>query len=150
MACQPTEKPTTFIIVRHAEKILDDSKDPDLTGAGYARAERLAKLISNAELDAVYSTPFVRTEKTVAPTANHHQLTIANYDPADYTTFLSDLLDQYQGQTVLISGHSNTVPTMVNLLCSTELGDFEENEYGNIMVVTASQLGSGELLRLHY
>jgi len=60
---------TTVILVRHAEKSSDGSKDPELTDAGNARAIALAKLLKEVKVDAIYSTGFKRTQNTVAPLA---------------------------------------------------------------------------------
>ena len=47
---------TTFILVRHAEKV-DDSYDPDLSDLGYERVEKLTEKFERVNFDAVYSTP---------------------------------------------------------------------------------------------
>ena len=60
---------TTLIFVRHAEKTSEAERDPDLTDLGRARAVLLEKLLSAAQLDAVYSTDLRRTRATGAPVA---------------------------------------------------------------------------------
>src|SRR5882762_5377478 len=78
-----SQKPiTTIILVRHAEKGDDGTKDPELTDAGKQRAESLAKLLSKAKVDAIYSTAFKRTQNTVTPLAQQKGLTIETYNPS--------------------------------------------------------------------
>lgn len=58
----PTPTPnSSFVIVRHAEKANDDPRDPNLSEAGRARAERLAAALKNQPVRAVYATAYRRT-----------------------------------------------------------------------------------------
>ena len=67
---------TTFILVRHAEKAFDGTKDPALTEVGKDRSLRLASLLQKQEVAALYSTPFKRTQVTLIPIAQGQQLSI--------------------------------------------------------------------------
>src|SRR5437868_13626491 len=64
-----------IVIVRHAEKAANDPKDPDLSPAGRARAEMLARILLNAEITAIFATEFKRTQETAEPTAKMSGLT---------------------------------------------------------------------------
>lgn len=70
------QKITTFILLRHAEKISDGSSDPDLKQEGIDRAFRLATLLKNANVAAIYSTDFKRTRNTVAMLAKDKGLEV--------------------------------------------------------------------------
>src|SRR5688572_26423263 len=61
---------TTVISVRHAEKVNDGTKDPDLSMEGKARAAKLSEILSSQRIDAIYSTDFKRTKDTVQPLAD--------------------------------------------------------------------------------
>ena len=60
---------TTFILLRHAEKQTENPRErnPDLTAEGLARANDWLKVLQIPKVDAVYSTPFLRTKNTAQP-----------------------------------------------------------------------------------
>lgn len=141
---------TTFILVRHAEKVNDGSKNPALTDVGVKRAQSLAHFLKKTKIDAIYSTHFLRTESTVAPLAESKGLSIQNYDPAKMD-FVDQLLVQHAGGTVVICGHSNTTPALANyLLGNSDLTNFEDQDYDNLLVVTLSEKGKGKLVWMSY
>ena len=142
---------TTFILVRHAEKV-DDSHDPDLSAEGYERAGLLAKMLHEIDFDAVYSTPLIRTTETARPIAAKHDFDILEYDHRDPETHAAEWKEKYRGKTVLIAGHSNSTPTFANALLGREHFNekFDESDYGNILIVTISKNGRSYLLHLRY
>jgi phosphohistidine phosphatase SixA len=96
--------------VRHAEKA--SGRDPELTPEGSQRAEALARVLQHVELDHVYSTDTKRTRATGAPVAKAKGLEISSYKP--FGSGLPKLLAGGEGgRTVLVVGHSNTVPALV-------------------------------------
>lgn len=142
---------TTFIIVRHGEKVSDGSKDPELAPKGSERAERLAAMLSNVSINAVYSTNYKRTRNTIGPLAKAKALDVQSYEsikPAD----ADEMLKKYRGGTIVIAGHSNTVPGIVNLLTGKDqFKDLEDSEYGNFFVVSVVERGKvTAVTRLQY
>lgn len=146
-----TESITTFILVRHAEKADDGTTDPELTPEGVARSKRLAALLSNAEIQAVYSTKYKRTMNTVLPVATERALDIQTYEPGK-AGFVDMLLAKHGGMTVLIAGHSNTIPKLANALIGREeYEDFPDDAFGNILIVSVVRKGEvTKVLGLHY
>ena len=141
---------TTVILVRHAEKSTDNPKDPSLSPEGLERAARLAKLLQTEKIVAVYSTHTKRTESTVKEIANSRGLLIENYD-ASKTDYLDTILQKYAGGTVIICGHSNTVPGAANyLLGNNDLKNFTDSDYDNLLVVTVLEKGKGKLVWLKF
>src|SRR5438445_13419248 len=62
---------TTIILIRHAEKIIDpNNPDVDLSPAGQARAQELARMFGDADVNAIYATQYKRTQETVKPLAD--------------------------------------------------------------------------------
>ncbi|MGB2907615.1 MAG: phosphoglycerate mutase family protein [Candidatus Aminicenantaceae bacterium] len=141
---------TTLILVRHAEKAADGTLNPPLTDLGAARAAELAYLLGHVKLDAVYSTPFQRTEDTVLPTARGKGLEVQPYR-ADQEDFLDNVLKKYRGGTVLICGHSNTVPILANeLLGREEYEQLDDAVYDNLFIVTVPASGPARVLRIRF
>lgn len=134
-------KITTFILVRHAEKINDGTKDPDLSPAGVSRATALALLLSKTSIDAIYSTDFIRTRKTVAQVAAEKKLEVKLYE-AFKVEAIEKMIKTHSGATILICGHSNNIPWIANLLIGKEqFQQYQENEYENLLIVSVVEKG---------
>jgi len=142
---------TTFVLVRHAEKV-DDSSDPDLSPEGYKRADQLARMFEMIKIDAVYSTNRVRTTETVRKLAESNALEIKSYDAQTPEETAIQWIEEYRGDVVFISGHSNTTPAFANALLGKTHFDssFDESDYGNLLIITVTDTGTSRLLHLRY
>ncbi len=146
-----SQETTTFILVRHAEKAVDGTKDPALTKEGEARAQYLVAFFEKADITAIYSTDLKRTRNTVAPLAKSKGLEIRTYEWKNPKALLNRILEANTGGTVVISGHSNTTPILANfLLGKTKIEQFKEDDYGNLLIITTSKIGAGKLLHLRF
>lgn len=135
----------TFIVVRHAEKV-DASRDPDLSPAGHARAQALAASLGERELAAAYATEFKRTSQTLAPSADVRSLAITLYAAAQPATeFVARLRATHSRGTVLIAGHSNTVPDIVGALCACTTTPIADHEYDRLSIVRIGADGRARL-----
>ena len=152
VACQVENMElTTFILVRHAEKADDGTKDPGLTEEGVQRSENLLSLLNSTDITAIYSTNYKRTRLTVEPLADSKSLTIQTYDWKDPEAMIQKMIADYPGGTVVISGHSNTTPVLANILLGSDLfQQFDDADYSNLLIITASETGSGKLVHLSY
>ncbi|MBR9920261.1 MAG: histidine phosphatase family protein [Bacteroidetes bacterium] len=127
---------TTYYLMRHAEKDTIP-KDPDLSEVGVQRAQLLQEMFAQNELNAIYSTDYKRTMQTVQWIASHHQLDIRKYDPTERAAFIQGLRVNHTGQKVLIVGHSNTIPALLNYLTeTTEYSTFPDHDYNDLFIVT--------------
>lgn len=141
---------TIIILVRHAEKAGNDPRDPDLSVAGLARAKRLAALLSDVQVDELYSTPLKRTRQTVQFIASQRGKETMDYDPRNLKD-LADMLRGKPGKTILVAGHSNTTPTLANLLLGEDkFQQLPESEYGKIWFITYYNNKPIEVLVLNY
>ncbi len=146
---------TTVIFVRHAEKVVSADDDPALSAAGQQRAAELARQLVDADvvagIDAVYATPFKRTQETARPVADALDLPITTYDAADTEQVLDDILATHKGKVILVVGHSNTVPELIaNLGASKNVPVIAENEYDNLYLVSIPWFGKTKTIRLRY
>lgn len=147
MACAQA---TTFILVRHAEKVSDGSKDPQLSEAGKVRAMALSKLLKDQKIDAIYATSYKRTQGTVAPLAASKALTVATYDPMKGNV-IDEMAAKYPGGTIVVCGHSNTTPWTANYLLGEEqYKDFDDTDYDNLLIVDVIEKGKVKVTWLTY
>ena len=52
------------------------------------------------------------------------------------------MLSKHSGGTIVISGHSNTIPAIVNYLTGKEeYKTFEDTDYSNLIIVTVVEKG---------
>lgn len=149
-AAAAAEPPTTLVIVRHAEKALEPAGDPVLSPAGEERARRLADMLAGSGLAAVYASETTRARETARPTAERLGLEITPYPPLDLERLVLTILQNQRGRTVLVVGHSNTVPELVRLLGAEDPGPMPETEYDSLFVVTVSLEGQAGVLRLRF
>lgn len=141
---------TTLILVRHAEKVKDGSNDPILTPEGKVRANELMYILKHVELSAIYSTSYKRTQQTVLPTANDKNLEIQNYNPGE-RGFLKKVLNSHSGRTVLIVGHSNTIPMLANELAGRkDYDDLNDTTYDNLFFVQVHSNGQTKIIRMRF
>jgi broad specificity phosphatase PhoE len=146
---------TTVIFVRHAEKASVPADDPGLSPAGQRRVAELTRQLVDADvvagIDAVYSTPYRRTEETARPVAEALDLPINTYDAADTEAIMEHIVKVHKGKIILVVGHSNTLPLlMANMGASKKVPAIAENEYDNIYVVSIPWFGKTKTIRLRY
>ena len=141
---------TTLFLVRHAEKDGTVWEDPGLTPAGTARADELAYILKHVKLDAIYSTPFARTKLTVQPTAEEKGLEVKLYKPND-KDFVKNVLDEHPGGSLLIVGHSNTIPRLANQLAGrTDFNDLDDATYDNLFIASVPAEGKPVVIRMRF
>ena len=142
---------TTFIVVRHAEKATDDAKDPSLSRLGRQRADLLAARLAQEPLVAAYATGFRRTRQTAQPAADAHDIAISAYDaqlPA--AVFASQLRAAHGRGTVLVVGHSNTVPEIVAALSGAPVDAMSEQQFDRLYRVSIDADGKATLVEERY
>lgn len=150
MSSNEQEATTIIFLVRHAEKMSDGSADPALAAAGTARAEELAYILKNVELSAIYSTPYRRTQQTVFPTAKAKDLEVRLYDPGD-KSFLEKIIQTFAGGSVLIVGHSNTIPVLANELAGRSgFVELDDDAYDNLFIACVPAEGKPVILWMRY
>ncbi|MEJ2162406.1 MAG: phosphoglycerate mutase family protein [Robiginitalea sp.] len=128
---------STFYFIRHAEKDRSNPGDPDpeLSQKGLGRAMHWAEILNDVPLDAIYSTDYKRTEMTAAPTAVKQNLTVQYYDPG--TMDAAAFKTENTGRNVLVVGHSNTTPDVINRLTGEDrFSMMDDDDNGSLFIVT--------------
>jgi 2,3-bisphosphoglycerate-dependent phosphoglycerate mutase len=133
-------------ITRHAEKASDGGKDPNLSDAGRARAEKLVKILKDAGIAMIFATEFKRTQETAAPLAKALGLNVTKVDAKDVAA-LALKLRELKGNAVVV-GHGDTIPNLIAALGIDSPVKIEDNDYDNLFVVVLDE--KPRLLRLHY
>lgn len=143
--------PTTFVIIRHAEKAADDPKDPSLSEAGQARAKRASDRLADQRVAAAYATRYRRTQMTAAKTAQAHGLEVSTYDAAQPAAdFAAQLRRAHPSGVVLVVGHSNTVADIAGALCGCTVSPVREDEYDRWIEVRIGRNGTTEFEESRY
>lgn len=143
----------TVIIVRHAEKTTAGD-DPGLAPRGEARAELLSRMLAPIAVGgrplAVYSTDYRRTRATARAVANTWQVDVQLYDAGQATETARAIRGRHRAATVLIVGHSNTVPELVAAFGGRAGIEIADDEYDNLFMLTVPPFGSTTTVRLSF
>jgi len=159
LACvkaQECSLPTTVVLVRHAEKALDQGNDPELTEAGKVRATRLATYLDNADVAGYYATQFKRTQATLLDLSTKRNLPVQvmEVQSSNWNTFAEALRRHIQahycGKTVAVAQHSNTIPQLINTWVGTKMKDIDDADYENIFVLTLRPGNTASLIRARF
>lgn len=131
----------TFILIRHAEKdtTLQGSTmmnaNPPLNKKGLKRAKKLIKAIKEFTIDEIYSTDFTRTKSTVEPLSAKKHIEVKTYNHKQLKDFAKELTAK-QNKTIVIAGHSNSTPALVNLIIKKDTYlALDESVYNKIYIV---------------
>lgn len=146
------ETPTTVVVVRHAEKAVDQGDDPHLTDAGEQRAVLLADLLRTLPLGGLYTSEFHRTRETLVPLSERSGVEISTVPARETASTLTAerLLADHPGQLVVIASHSNLAPGIVEALTGEEAPEIGEATYDELFVVTLHADAPAHFLRLKY
>jgi 2,3-bisphosphoglycerate-dependent phosphoglycerate mutase len=136
----------TIFFVRHAEKATTGGDDMDISEAGRARADSLATLLKDAEISAIYTTEFKRTQQTAAPLAKALRVEPAVISSKDQPALIAKL--RASSGNVLVVGHGNTIPDLIKTLGIDTPINIAESDYDNLYIVLLEE--KARMLRLHF
>jgi len=125
-APQPREE--AFYVMRHLQKAA--GTDPGLTEEGQRCADRLARELRRAGIRAIYASSTRRALQTAAPLGAEIGSVPKEYDPRN----TPDLIERVRAEpgSVLVVGHSNTVPDIVQGLGGARPADLAEDRYAEL------------------
>jgi len=128
---------TTYYFIRHAEKNRSNPIDsnPELNKEGKLRALNWAYFFREIPLNAIYSTNYKRTISTAQPVAEDKNLPIIIYNPNDLN--IKMFMKENQGKLVLVVGHSNTTPELVNaMLGDQKFEQMKDNDNSSLFIIS--------------
>jgi len=148
---------TAIFLVRHAEKATD-ANEPSvpLSDAGRARAERLAGILKDAGIEAIYATDTVRARQTAEPLARARKVEVRNYAPraSDGKPAPQLVVDRLKKEApagrVLVVGHSNTLPEILTALGHNEKIEIPTSQFDDLFVILPREGAPPTVLRLKY
>ena len=144
---------TVVLVVRHAERA-PGSGDPPLSDVGQARAADLADIGKLTGISAIVTTQLQRTRQTAAPLAEALKITPVvvptQQDLAKHAAEVAAAVRQQAGKTILVVGHSNTVPGIVAALGGPKIADLCEPEYDSLITLILDAGGSVRMVRTRF
>ena len=164
--CQPAFaqdefKPITVFLTRHAEREEEPRQDPPLSKDGIARSQALARLLSSAGIKAILTSQFNRTKQTAEPLAAKLGLTVTPFtlktSPSnprqiaeESTAEVTNKILERAGQSVLVVGHSNSIPDVIKMLGGDVVSAIDDRKYDDLFIVTVYAKGKAKVVQLKY
>jgi broad specificity phosphatase PhoE len=147
--CHWKNTSTVVFVTRHAEK-QDMSQDSPLSAAGQQRANELARVLGQCGVQIIHQTEFRRTRETAAPLAAALGLTPVESPAADVAGLVAAIRGAERGKMIVVVGHSNTVPDIINQLTGITVSAIPEAEFDNLYQVILPRCGSKRVLHMEY
>ncbi len=124
-----------YYVMRHLNTP-EGQRDPDLLPEGTAAAARVPELMARQRPAAIYVSDFKRTRQTAAAVAARWGLTPIVYNPADTPGLVARV--RAGPWPVLIVGHSNTVPDIVEQLGGSRPAPLSHPDFGDLWRIEAN------------
>ncbi len=145
----PCQAQRVLVVVRHADKI-DNSHDAALSPAGELQAKRLAHVLKDAGITAIYTTQFKRTAQTARPLAELLKIAPFVYEQQDVTGVVKEIQRKHPGGAVMVVGHRSTVPRILKQFGSRTEVALGSGEYDSLFIMNLSQGRPPTLLHLRF
>ena len=139
-------------LVRHADR-LDKSEGSPLSKAGEARAQLLARLLKDAGVTAIYTTPAKSSDlliKTAEPLAFALKIKPVSVLDTDLKKLFKRVRDENRDGIVLIVGTGRSVPALLKMFGHPVEVTIAPTEYDNLFLLVPKDAGPPTVLRLRY
>jgi broad specificity phosphatase PhoE len=136
--------PDSVILLRHAERE-SSATDSLLSEQGRRRAEGLVKVLKDANVKAILTSEVQRAKDTATPLATALKITPKVVQAQDYAEFRKLIMAEKSGS-VLVIGHSNTLPEIIKALGGPAV-TIDETEFDKMFILS---LPKASLLIVHY
>ena len=122
-------------VMRHLQKA--EGPDPALSEEGKRNAAALVSWFCGTRFRAIYVSTTRRARETAAPLAAELKLAPEEYDPSDTPALVARVMAE-RGP-VLVVGHSNTVPDIVQRVGGERPADLADTDYGDLWEVSGRE-----------
>jgi DNA-binding winged helix-turn-helix (wHTH) protein/phosphohistidine phosphatase SixA len=135
-------------ILRHTEKASLTEENPNLSEFGIKHANYWKRVLQFIKFDRVFTTDFLRNIETAEILSSDLSIKPEIYYPMSFDTV--KFIKEIQGQKVLIIGHSNTIPDMVNrIIDETMYPPMSHKNYNLLYLITINENGNTSSSVLH-
>lgn len=145
---------TLVVLALHAEAESGTIQDPPLSAEGEQRASRLAQMFGRGNavghLDAIYVSDARRAQQTAAPLAERLGKQPVIVPAADVKGTAARILREHEGGTVLVIGHSRSIPALIHELSGLDVAPLASDEHDTLFVLSIPTFGQAKLLRMEY
>lgn len=138
---------TTIVLVRHAERLNNTDTTP-LSLPGFQRAGALRHALDSAGIQTIFVTEKLRTQQTAESLRVAHSLPLVQIPLAE-TQRLIDSLRSRSGQKLLVVGHSDTVPQIIEAFGFSPPPTIGGTEFDKMFILTLRK-NANRLLQLQY
>ena len=146
---QAAEPPKTIIVLRHADKLSQDS-DSLLSPKGHERAKELARVLRDVKVQTIFVSEKQRTQQTAAPIAAMKGLVPIKVLTSQVPQLMEKLNAIPQGQTALVIYHVPTVEQIVLKFGGVVVPVWQEAEFDRMIIITIPELGKPSVVTLRY
>ncbi len=141
----------TVLLVRHADIDLPPAvpdESIELNAAGRARAVELARVAEAAGVTTIFTSTAKRTKQTAAPLAEALHLQPKTM-PNSLSEFVANVASAATGSTILVVGHSTTIPNLIAALGVPFDGPGLRG-FDDLFGLTITAANQASLIRLKY
>ena len=146
-------QPSTVILVRHAERAAEPRADPLLTPEGQQRALDLAAALASANVSSIITTHLQRTQLTAKPLGDaigQSPIVVRAGGPGHADSVAAAVMRRPAGETVLVVGHSNTIPAIIAALGGPKMPDLCDGQYSGLYVMELKAGSAPRLIKAKY
>lgn len=151
-SCISSQQAQVVVLVRHAEKAAEPSSDPVLTEQGVARARALLDRLENIPIDQIITSQLARTRLTAQFVAEQRGIEpdivpMENGLEEHIVSVAEAVRSKSAGESILVVGHSNTIPSIVRALTGIEIDPIEDDEYSRIIILVTDPDGRTRMVQ---
>ncbi len=132
--CAHAQNMRTIFLVRHADKISDETDAP-LSEAGHRGAECLANMLAGTHIQQIFTSDLQRTQQTAGPLAEKLNLKPVAI-PLSRPDQLVNAIRLGKAANVLVVWHDATLPKILRALGAPAITPIAHTEYDRLFILT--------------